>query len=202
MEMVSNDEVKVCPRFKKERFEKIEECPHVTELTHPDSNHAPIPSDSELYQMILACVSKTAFMNDLDKMKFGNMTSYVENFHSVCIKYRPKRKFFPKRGFNCRTMLAAMSYNENRKAEMRGDRRVSVMYQCFSKAKGEKVVKAKKSPPSEEWKKDIVQNAIVWKQEHGPGNPQETDNEEEELDFIIDKFEELLNFSDDDDFEE
>ena len=85
--------------------------------------------------MILACVSKTAFMNDLDKMKFGNMTSYVENFHSVCIKYISKRKFFPKRGFTCRTMLAVMFYNENRKAEMRDDRR---LYQCFSKAKGEK----------------------------------------------------------------
>uniref|UniRef100_A0A914C8Q8 Uncharacterized protein n=1 Tax=Acrobeloides nanus TaxID=290746 RepID=A0A914C8Q8_9BILA len=38
-------------------------------------------------------------MNDLDKMRIDNMTSYVENYHSVVIKFRPKRKYFLKIGF-------------------------------------------------------------------------------------------------------
>uniref|UniRef100_A0A914EJU4 Uncharacterized protein n=1 Tax=Acrobeloides nanus TaxID=290746 RepID=A0A914EJU4_9BILA len=57
-------------------------------------------------------------------------------------------------------MLAVMAYNDNRMAEVRGDRNISVVYQSFSKAKGEKVVKYKKGPPSEEWKKDLVDKSV------------------------------------------
>jgi hypothetical protein len=74
-------------------------------------------------------------------------------------KLPTKRKYFPKKGFICRTQLAVLAYNENRMAEMSGDRRVSAD-QSFSEAKGEKVTKRKKGPASEEWKKFIVDKAI------------------------------------------
>ena len=99
------------------------------------------------------------------------MTSYVENFHSLAIKYRPKQKFFPKKGFTRRTMLAVMAYNENRDAEMRGDRRVSVVYQSFSKSKGERVIKTKKNPADKGWKREIVDKSIEKKREFGKGYP-------------------------------
>ena len=43
----------------------------------------------------------------------------------------------------------------------------------------------------------IMDKAIERKQEHGPGYPQETEQEDndEEIDIVINKFEELLSFS-------
>ena len=84
--IIKNEKVKTCPRFKKERFETVEECPHITDSTHESSNHELVDPSSKLYQLILAAASKTTFMNDLGKMKFGNMTAFAENFHSVVIK--------------------------------------------------------------------------------------------------------------------
>jgi hypothetical protein len=95
-------------------------------------------------------------------------------------------------------MLAAMAYNENRGAEMRDDRRVSVVYQSFSKLRGEKGTKMKKSLANEDWKKDIVEKSLERKQQIGMGKPVDPDQDEidEDLDIVIDKFDELLNFSD------
>ena len=68
-------------------------------------------------------------------------------------------------------MLAVLAYNENRAAEMRGERRITGEYPSFSKAKGEMVTKVKKAPPSEEWKKAIVKTSFEMKREFGTGNP-------------------------------
>ena len=46
-------------------------------------------------------------------------------------------------------MLAALAFNENRLAEIKGDRRISEVYECFSKSKGEEVTKIKKGPISD-----------------------------------------------------
>uniref|UniRef100_A0A914EGQ3 Uncharacterized protein n=1 Tax=Acrobeloides nanus TaxID=290746 RepID=A0A914EGQ3_9BILA len=97
-------------------------------------------------------------------------------------------------------MLAAMAYNGNRMAEMLGDRRASVIYQCYSKAKGEKVTKIKKSPSSEEWKKSVAKKAVERNLETGQGAPADLDQEDldEEIDIVINRFEELLDFDDSD----
>jgi hypothetical protein len=60
-------------------------------------------------------------------------------------------------------MLAAMTFNENNKAEFHGERRVSEVYQCYSKAKGENVTKFKKGPVNETWKRSLVEETIEHK---------------------------------------
>jgi hypothetical protein len=40
-------------------------------------------------------------------MKYGKNTSFAENFWSICIRYRPKRKYFPKKGFENRNMFVS-----------------------------------------------------------------------------------------------
>jgi hypothetical protein len=84
-------------------------------------------------------------------------------------------------------MLAAMACDENRGAKMRGDRRVSVVYQSFSKSRGEKVTKMKKSPANEDWKKDIVDKSLERKQQIGMGNPVDPDQDDidEDLDILL-----------------
>uniref|UniRef100_A0A914DJP9 Uncharacterized protein n=1 Tax=Acrobeloides nanus TaxID=290746 RepID=A0A914DJP9_9BILA len=97
-------------------------------------------------------------------------------------------------------MLAVMVYNENRMAEVRGDRNISVVYESFSKTKGEKVVKYKKGPPSEGWKKDLVDKSVERKRQQGKGNPIEEDKNEydENIEIVLDKLETLFNFDSDD----
>jgi hypothetical protein len=43
-------------------------------------------SDSKPYRLLLALMAKTTFMNDLDKMRHGNSTSFVENVWSNKMK--------------------------------------------------------------------------------------------------------------------
>ena len=74
-----------------------------------------------------------------------------------------KKEVLPKKGFEIRTMLAALAFNENRLAEIKGDQRISEVYECFSKSKGEKVTKIKKGPVSDGWKKEIVEEYLEGK---------------------------------------
>uniref|UniRef100_A0A914CR42 Transposase n=1 Tax=Acrobeloides nanus TaxID=290746 RepID=A0A914CR42_9BILA len=154
-----NANTKVGQQFKKEAFAKVLKCPHFENSAEFESNHQPIDPSSNAYQKILEIASKTPFLNDLGRLKHGNFTSVVESFHSVVIHYRPKRKYYSPKGFERRTMLAAMSWNENRLAEIRGERTVVQVYEFYSKAKGEKTVKYKKGPVSEKWKRKIVEDA-------------------------------------------
>uniref|UniRef100_A0A914DJX8 Uncharacterized protein n=2 Tax=Acrobeloides nanus TaxID=290746 RepID=A0A914DJX8_9BILA len=191
----------VCKRFQDEKFSLILQCPHVANPNIPDSRHELTRPNSKPYQMLLALVAKTTFMNDLDKMRHGNNTSFVESFWSKCIRYRPKMLYFPKIGFLRRTMLAAIDFNEMRQAELRGDRRISEIYECFSKSKGEKVTKVKKSPISDEWKINIVKEVIERKRIQGPGDPVHDGHDgqeesDEELDLVCDRLDDLLYFSD------
>jgi hypothetical protein len=91
---------------KEEKFTTLVHCPHVANRSEtldllqavidafPDSRHPPVNPESKFYQNLLAMASKTQFMTDLDRMKYGNNTSFIENFWSICIRYRPKRKYF------------------------------------------------------------------------------------------------------------
>lgn len=151
-----------------------------------------------MYQKLLAIAAKAQFMDDLERMKHGKNSSYVESFWNVCIKYRPKRKYFKQKSFEARTMLGALAFNELRLAELRGDRRVSEEYQCFSKSKGEMTTKCKKSPIDEVWKKNIVKDAIEKKRIQGPNDPVDNDAEtfDDDVEFLVNQLEELAFFSD------
>ena len=76
-----------------------------------------------------------------------------------------------------------MSWNENRRGEIPGDRDVVQVYECYSKSKGEKMVKYKKGPVNEKWKAKLVEDPIERKRIKGPGNPL---NNEEYDDGVVD----------------
>lgn len=156
-------------QFHNSSFVHVLECPH--ELDNFEGRHEPIDANSNAFKKLLEIVTKKKFMDDLAKLRHECITSYVESFHSVCIHYRPKRKFFPRKGFEIRTMLAALAFNENRSGEWEGKRTVREIYECYSKAKRANRVKRKMGPVIDEWKSEIVSCAIAKKQNHGPGKP-------------------------------
>lgn len=145
--------------LKESSFLHFLECRHETE--NFEGHHQVVDPNSKPYKKMLEIASKNQFIEDLSRLKHGNFTSFVESFHNVCIRYRPKRLFFSKKGFENRTMLSAIAYNQMREAEMLGQRPIREVYQCYSKATGEKRWKYKKSPIVEKWKSDIVEKAIL-----------------------------------------
>lgn len=190
---------KVGPRFYQEKFSTIFKCPHLDEEPRPnqiDTHHDVVESKSIPYQIMLSVAGKTPFMNDIERLRHGNMTSMVENFHSVCIKYRSKRLYFPKKGFEVRTMLAALDFNATQMAEKNDERRISGVYEYFSKPKGGMVTRVKKFPVNESWKKKLVCDAIELKIEQGMGNPiaEVHDDDDDEYEFYRQPIEDLLNF--------
>lgn len=160
-------------QFLESSFAHVLECSH--ELDNFEGRHAPVDVNSNPFKKLLEIATKKRFMDDLAKLRHECITSYVESFHSVCIHYRPKRKFYPRRGFEIRTMLATLSFNENRTGEWEGKRTVREIYECYSKAKRGNRIKRKKGPVIDEWKAEIVNSAIANKQLQGAGHP--TSNE-------------------------
>uniref|UniRef100_A0A914CS80 Uncharacterized protein n=1 Tax=Acrobeloides nanus TaxID=290746 RepID=A0A914CS80_9BILA len=136
-----------------EKFGIHLKCTHV----HNQEDITPAVDPTSLpFIELLKMVSNKTFLQDLLRLKHGNVTANVESFHSISIHYRPKRKFYNPPGFTCRTMLAIISYNENVRAEQRGERKVVEEYRYFSKSKGEFTTKFKKGAPIDAWKEEIV----------------------------------------------
>lgn len=99
------------------------------------------------------------------------------------------------KGFQYRTMLAALAFNENREAELQGKRTVKEVYQCYSKTTGEKKWKYKKGPTEERWKAELVNIAITKKQDFVPGEPTEAlsdDDLNDGVDLLPDWLEQAL----------
>lgn len=136
---------KVSKTFLDAKFSTSLECLHMSIGSTPNTRHDIVNPQSKPFQLLLSVVSKTIFMRDLERLKHGSITSSVESFHSVSIRYRPKRKFFPIRGFQIRTMLSVFAWNENRAGELRGDREITYTYEAFSKAKGKHSKKLQKN---------------------------------------------------------
>uniref|UniRef100_A0A914DSM8 Uncharacterized protein n=1 Tax=Acrobeloides nanus TaxID=290746 RepID=A0A914DSM8_9BILA len=69
------------------------------------------------------------------------------------------------------------------------------VYECYSKSKGEKMVKYKKGPVNEKWKVKLVEDKIKRKRIQGRGNPLNNEEYDDEVvDVVADQFEELLCF--------
>lgn len=94
-------------------------------------------------------------------------------------------------------MLAALAFNENRLAEIRGERTVQRYYEYYSKAKGEKRIKCQKGPAAEQWKAQIVEKTIEFKREHGLSLSEE-EMDDGIVDILADQLEEALQFETDD----
>uniref|UniRef100_A0A914D5Q4 Uncharacterized protein n=1 Tax=Acrobeloides nanus TaxID=290746 RepID=A0A914D5Q4_9BILA len=200
-DLIPQGTAKIGKEFSKLSFSSILGCHHAA---LGDQETLPVASSSVAYQVILSLATKTTFLNDLKKMHHGNFTSFVESFNSVAIHYRPKRKYFPIKGFMIRTMLAALSYNENRRAEDRGERVVKRVCMMYSKSKGEMISKIQKGPIYEKWKEEIIDGAIKKKIEQGYGLPDMLDEDKymhDGDDFIADELAELLNFDEEEESE-
>lgn len=76
--------------FKAIKFSSVTSCVH----DEPDETFSDaIDTDSPAYRTLLQMASSTHFVNDIRRLKEGNVTSFVESYNSVRIHYAPKRKY-------------------------------------------------------------------------------------------------------------
>jgi hypothetical protein len=171
--------------FKQFEFNTISECLHLP----LDANATPpIDANSKPLQKLLELVIKTAFLNDLSRVKTSSATSVVESLHSVNIRYSPKRKYFNRAGFERKTMLSTLDFNTTQLAELEGKRHIVRQYQSYSKARGENRTLIRKEVVEQPWKRELVENSVQRKRLIGPGFPDLVDERlEYEIENIADQ---------------
>uniref|UniRef100_A0A915E9B9 Uncharacterized protein n=1 Tax=Ditylenchus dipsaci TaxID=166011 RepID=A0A915E9B9_9BILA len=149
--------------IKRMKFEIVTTCPHdkLDNFATP-----PVPVNSPPLQLLLELLGKNAFISDIRKVYSKCATSALESFHSIRIRYCPKRRFFALRGLTVKTMLATMHWNTTRLAE----RKAVTMYESFSKARGRNRLVTRKEVAEQGWKRKIVEKAVDRKLQYGPGH--------------------------------
>jgi len=103
-------------------------------------------------------------------------------------------------------MIAALRYNETRRATEAGDRVVVEEYEYYSKAKGRMRKKMKMGPVVLEWKRILVEKIFNQFANHENSVDERNDSdserfedeEEREIEFMNQRLDELLVFDEDD----
>uniref|UniRef100_A0A914DDC9 Uncharacterized protein n=1 Tax=Acrobeloides nanus TaxID=290746 RepID=A0A914DDC9_9BILA len=156
-----------------ERFQQCQKCCHDVAQEFITGPIYPVCKPFiELYKI----ATTTTFLEDLCHLKSGRATSIVESFHNVSIKFRPKRRYYTRYGFRLRTRLAIISFNENIRAEKRGDRKIIGEYTYFSRSKQDTTTKKKKNV-YDGWKREILE--IVYEKVLHPQNMLNFDQDDE-----------------------
>lgn len=128
---------------------------------------------------MLQLLSKTAMLKDPVKVKVKgkNATSAVESFHSIRLRYAPKRKFFTKEGQETKTMLAILCWNTMQQAELDGERALRGEYKSKSKARGEERKVKRKEIAEQPWMRQLVVRSIERKERQMSGDEEPEDEE-------------------------
>jgi hypothetical protein len=190
---------KVSKGFQQFQFTSIFECLH---LPLDENATPPIAADSNPIQKLLELLTKTAFLNDLARVKSSSATSVVESLHSVNLRYSPKRKYFDKSGFEHKTMLSILHFNTTQLAELEGRRQVIRQCQSYSKARGEPRTLVRKEVVEQPWKREMVENSIQRKLLIGQGLPDLLDERlEHEIEDLADQVIDSLLLCDDEEEE-
>ncbi|XP_070547983.1 uncharacterized protein [Ptychodera flava] len=103
-----------------EKKKKWLACVDHIQNVHENCSHPPITRDklwllpgTEVNVKVVELLTKTMFVNDVQKMSHHGQTSGVEAYHSIVNHFVPKMYTFSYKGMCSRVRLAAMHYNEN-----------------------------------------------------------------------------------------
>ncbi|CAL2047570.1 unnamed protein product [Caenorhabditis brenneri] len=84
-------------------------------------------------------------------------THSVESYHSVATKYTSKNKFYDKPGYEFRTKLSVLHWNNLKMDEENGLRPVVREVRMWCKTKKAYITKKRKAPPCHKWRKDLME---------------------------------------------
>lgn len=139
-------------------FKKVFGCSHQELDGNAQEN---VDNNDKALQLLYEIATSTSFYNDFGKVKSQSSTSAVESFHSLKLRYAPKRKYFGKQAMESKMMLAVMHWNTTQESE----RNIVNVYESFSKARGEDRKITRYKPVDQPWKRTIVKRAMELKSE-------------------------------------
>ncbi len=100
-------------------------------------------SDSPVYQRLKKELSNTRLMNGINQVSPVAQTSCLEGYHSVVNQFAPKMVAYSYKGIYCRTVLAAIHFNNNLRRGVKckddGSKRIKIFYPKFKN--GEATIK-------------------------------------------------------------
>ena len=116
------------------------ECPHPT--VRADEQRSWLVAESDQHKALCTIVQDKKLTSDLQQLARFCHTGTLENFHSVLLKWCPKRIHFSYEGMRARSQLACLSHNENvGRAQATTAAGILRHKLVFPKAKGHWVVK-------------------------------------------------------------
>ncbi len=128
-----------------------------------------LKAGSLTYVALEEIVTNKKLVNDLEKLTEFHHTGELEQYHSVLLKYAPKREHFSYNGMVARTQLAVLDHNSNvhrkqaviQKGEKKGERRYNVV--C-PKQRNKWVAKPIKEPKSYEYINSMMKDVLKIKE--------------------------------------
>ena len=104
------------PCFQKTQLERVQafkKCVH-HRLSRREKQHVPwLKAGSPALVALEEVVNNKRLLKDMEKLTEFCHTGELEVFHSLMLKYLPKRKHFSYRSMLARTQLAALDHNHN-----------------------------------------------------------------------------------------
>lgn len=130
--------------------------------------HAPLPDDdqrdwlvrgSEQHKILEGIVHNKTLLTDMKQLTHFCHTGSLENFHSVLLKWAPKRVHFSYQGMRARVQLACLSHNANiGRAHATTSEGVLRYRMEFTKSSKHWVAKRINEPSSYDFLKDVLQS--------------------------------------------
>lgn len=139
--------------------EQMVQCEHETADDDDDTDWLTI--DSDAHKALKSVVLDKQLLHDMDKLTDFCHTGQLEVYHSMLLKYAPKRQHFPYSGMLTRLQLSALDHNYNTDNEtLKDSQGKEKVRQIFSKARKQWILRSIKENKKYSYRDDLMHKII------------------------------------------
>jgi len=139
--------------------EQMVQCEHETADDDDDTDWLTI--DSDAHKALKSVVLDKQLLHDMDKLTDFCHTGQLEVYHSMLLKYVPKRQHFPYSGMLTRLQLSALDHNYNTDNEtLKDSQGKEKVRQIFSKARKQWILRSIKENKKYSYRDDLMHKII------------------------------------------
>ena len=138
-------------------FAKVRQCSHPPLCEDKQCNIKWLEQDGPSHEELERILMNTRFRKSLPKLTRFQHTGALESFHSLILKYAPKRQHFAYAMQRCRLTIAAIHWNSNVKRAVKRDSEGNpVMDSLFSRGSAKRVVRQRYEPVNTTFRQDLL----------------------------------------------
>lgn len=157
-------------------FEHVTRCEHAPLSRAEMKKKKWLKAGSNAHDALVAVVTNKRIVRDIQRLTEAMHTGPLENFHSLLLKYCPKRQHFSFDGMIARTQLAILDHNTNVNRNQAKDANGNLRYRVvFPKRTKDWIAKPIREEKSHTWREEILRIAPTkppQNNEHRPNLPQ------------------------------